>query len=59
MGADPFVFSDGMERIWSVKTDTQSAHLFYCSLGSHNEFVVTSVFKDSLADSSCSSDMNC
>lgn len=52
MGAEPFVFSDGMERIWSVRTNTQSTHLFCCLLGSYNEFVVTSVFKDSLADSS-------
>lgn len=53
-----WAFGDGMERIWSVRTNTQSTHLFCCSLGSYREFVVTSVFKDSLADSSHSSHTN-
>lgn len=59
VGAEPFVFSDGMERIWSLRANTRSTHLLCCSLGSYSEFVVTSVSKDSLADSSCPSDTNC
>lgn len=59
VGADPFVVSGGMERVWSLRTNTRSTHLFCCSLGSYSEFVGTSVFKDSLADRSLSSDTNC
>lgn len=58
VGADPFVLSDGMERVWSLRTNTKTTYLFCCSLGSYSEFVGTSVFKESLADSSRSSDTN-